>query len=78
MAPIIKYTETYDCEDRETIESVLDICKNSDIDTNGASLDPTICIKEYQATLYPETAKINGCTRYQYRMDICTHACDPD
>jgi len=31
-----------------------------------------------QATLYPETKEIDNCECYQYRLNICTHACDPD
>lgn len=43
----IEYQETNDCEDRYTVEAVLDLCKEADIDTHGAMSIPTIRIKEY-------------------------------
>lgn len=114
MKTNIQYNKTDACEDKNTIEAVLNLCKNANIETAGAINIPFIHIKEYddgdqgiiieietwphndscsksvykfigklwqkfpQATIYPETVTLNGATRNQYRVDICTHMCDPN
>ena len=114
MKPVIRYNSTYECEDRQTVDAVLNLCKNAEIETAGAFRSPVINIEEYGdgdqgvvikieappqngpwsksvydligklwkkfpgANLYPETEIVDNCHIFQYRMNICTHACNPD
>ena len=114
MKTAVQCQKTGECEDQHTIDVVLSLCENANIETAGAVNAPVIHIKEYDdgdqgiiveitappqnavwsksvykfigklwkrfpyADLYPENKSIDGCLINQYRMDICTHACDPD
>jgi len=113
MKAIVQYKKTNECDDRSTVDKIVNFCKKAEIDTYESSRSPLIRIKEYDdgdqgvqveievlphcdkwsksvyefigklwkkfpsATLYPETVCIDGCGCYQYRLDICTYACNP-
>jgi len=100
----IVYKRTNMCEDRDTVNTVLEMCKNAPISTQGAMRQPTIRITEYDdgdqgVKVELETFAANdpwSKSMYkfvgelwdafpdahlyldpsQYRLDICTHACD--
>jgi len=100
------YKETNECEDGQTKDTVLNMCKNAPIETQGALRQPVIRITEYDngdqgiiveiesfahnapwaRSAYEFVGKLWDAfpsallylDKGYYRVDICTHACDPD
>jgi len=44
----VQYKETGDCEDRETIKAILELCENSRINNGGAAREAIIRIQEFE------------------------------